>query len=108
VPPDPPANTNQDGPDPVLPAWWWTPPIAPTGMAFCDGCGLGETVEGTLLMGDYNDGGIHRLTLTEDRTGVVADDVVYTNLGGVLGMRAGPDGAIYFSDFTGIWRLELS
>jgi glucose/arabinose dehydrogenase len=35
TPPNPPANTNQDGPSPHLPLKWWGTTIAPTGMAFC-------------------------------------------------------------------------
>ena len=45
----PPQNTNQDGPLPrVLPRSTYNPVIAPTGAAFCQGCGLGAAIEGRL------------------------------------------------------------
>src|SRR5262249_29735556 len=47
-----PGNTNQDGPDPVLPLAVFNPVIAPTGAAFCDGCGLGASLQGRLVFGD--------------------------------------------------------
>ena len=48
-------DTNQDGPDPKLPPIWsFTPTLAVTGTAFCDGCGLGAFYDGHLLIGCAN------------------------------------------------------
>jgi glucose/arabinose dehydrogenase len=104
VPPPPPMNTNQDGPDPVLPLRWFTPTIAPTGAAFCAGCGLAGS-EGTMFMGVYNTAEIRQVVLTADRMGIVSVTTVYTHSDSPLSLERGPDGAVYFSDSGGIWQL---
>lgn len=104
TPPPPPQNTNQDGPDPVLPQKWFTPTIAPVGMAFCVGCGIGSA-EGAFLFGAYNDDEIRQATLSADRLTITTVTVVYTHTGFPLSMERGPDGALYFSDLSGIWKL---
>jgi len=105
TPPAPPRNTNRDGPDPVLPKLWYTPTIAPTGAAFCDGCGLGSTSEGRLFFGAYNTGEIRRVRLTDARLGVEGQTVVLRHDRGVLSMEADPNGILYFSDSTAIYKL---
>ena len=101
-----PRNTNRDGPNPVLPLRWYTPTIAPTGTAFCDGCGLGGASEGALFFNSWDDGEIHRLLLTPDRKGIASDRVVYRHGSGLVSMEVGPDGRLYFSDAGAIWRLR--
>ena len=105
TPPEPPLNTNQDGPNPVLPQLWYTPTIAPTGAAFCDGCGLGSGYEGKLFFGAYNDGRIRLVTLSSDRRRVRSESEVYSHGSPVLSMEVGPDGTVYFSDPTDIFKL---
>lgn len=104
-PPPAPLNTNRDGPSPVLPLAYFTPPPALTGITFCQGCGLGAFVEGSLFYGTFNTDQIHRVTLDRRRTSVLADVVEYTHPRSVLSLERGPDGAIYFSDPSGIYRL---
>jgi glucose/arabinose dehydrogenase len=104
TPPPPPQNTNQDGPSPVLPQKWFTPTIAPVGMAFCVGCGIGSA-EGSFLFGGYNDRTIRQATLSADRLTITTTTVVYTHSNAPLSMERGPDAAIYFSDPSGIWKL---
>lgn len=103
-----PRNTNQDGPGPVLPKLWYTPTIAPTGIAFCERCGLGARSRGALFFGAYNTGDVHRVRLDAARTGVASQTVVYHHPSGILSMEVGPDRALYFSDFGGIYRLVRS
>jgi glucose/arabinose dehydrogenase len=103
-PPPPPLNTNQDGPDRVLPLEWFTPPIAPVGAAFCDGCGLAGS-EGTMFMGVFNTAQIRQVVLTADRMDIASVTTVYTHQDSPLSMERGPDGTLYFSDSDGIWRL---
>lgn len=100
-----PRNTNRDGPRPVLPIRWYTPTIAPTGIAFCDGCALGTTSEGAFFFGAYNTGDVRRVTLNDTRSGIDAQQVVYTHPRAVLAIEAGPDGALYLSDADAIYRL---
>jgi aldose sugar dehydrogenase len=104
TPPPPPMNTNQDGPDPVLPQRWFTPTIAPVGMAFCVGCGI-ASAEGTFLFGAYNDAKVRQVALSADRLTITNVTVVYTHPSFLLSMERGPDGALYFSDVSGIWKL---
>jgi glucose/arabinose dehydrogenase len=108
TPPEPPVNTNQDGPDPVLPTWWFATTIGPTGAEFCSSCGLGSGIEARLLFGDVNFGQIHAATLNATRTGVVSEAVVYTQSAGVLSIETGTDGSLYFSDPVGIYKLVSS
>lgn len=103
-----PQNTNQDGPKPVPPQRWYTPTIAPTGIAFCERCGLGATSTGALFFGAYNTGDIRRVTLNAKRTSVTGQKVVYVHSSGVLSMEVGPDRSVYFSDMSGIYRLVRS
>jgi aldose sugar dehydrogenase len=105
TPPPAPENTNQDGPSPVLPEFWFAATIGPTGLAFCDGCGLGAGSDGDLFFGDYNGGSIHEVELDAQRDDAVTESVVFTHTTGVRSLEVGPDGAIYFSDVAGIYRL---
>lgn len=107
-PPVPPANTNQDGPGPRLPSLFYPASVAPTGVAFCSACRLGADAEGLLFLGSFLTGEIHRITLDASRSAVVSDTAVYAHPGNILSLERGSDGTLYFSDFTGIYRLALS
>jgi aldose sugar dehydrogenase len=106
TPPAPPKNTNRDGPNPILPKRFYTPTIAPTGMAFCDRCDLGARSNGTFFFGAHNTGDIRRVTLKDNRRGVASQEIVYTHPDGIVSMETGIDGRLYFSDSGGIWRLS--
>lgn len=101
-------GTSTSGPNPVQPEVEYTPTIAPTGAAFCDGCALGPAAEGDLLFGAWNDGKIRRLVLNGGRDAVIDQFVVFTNPQGVMAVEAAPDGRIYFSDRNGIYRLAVT
>lgn len=101
-----PGNTNRDGPDPVRPELFFEQTIGITGIAFCDGCGLGSASSGRAFFGAVNNGEVSRITLNDARTGIRRDVLVYTHDQGVLSIEVGPGGAVYFSDFGGIYRLE--
>ena len=109
TPPGSPANTNQDGPNPVLPKRFYGPPmIAPTGVVFCSGCGLGSENEGRLFFGAWNNGQITRVTLNSTRRSVSSQSIIFDHTSGILAMERGPDGALYFSDPSSIRRLEMA
>jgi aldose sugar dehydrogenase len=108
TPPAPPRNTNQDGPNVMLPKWFWPTTIGTTGAAFCSGCGLGADIEGDLLVGDFNTGSIRALTLSSDRLRITGETPLYVNPQAVIGIEAGSDGSIYFNDFAGIYRLTAT
>jgi glucose/arabinose dehydrogenase len=106
TPPPPPKNTNQDGPNRILPATFFPSSVTPVGMAFCSGCGLPDS-EGTLFMGEFNNGRIVRFTMTMDRKGIGSMTIAYKTgtPAGVLSMEVGPDHALYFSSETAIYKL---
>jgi glucose/arabinose dehydrogenase len=100
-----PRNTNQDGPDPILPASFYADAIGITGIAFCDGCALGRRSDGAAFHGAVNDGRVTRVLLNRRRDDVDRRTVVYDHPQGSLSFEVGPRGRIYFSDFDGIYRL---
>jgi glucose/arabinose dehydrogenase len=104
---DEPRDTNSDGPHPIQPQLWYAPTIAPTGIAFCEGCGLGSAREGDLLFGSFDTGDIHEVRLSADRTRAVRDTTPFHHGTFVLSIERAPDGALYFSDGSGIFRLAL-
>jgi glucose/arabinose dehydrogenase len=100
-----PGNTNRDGPRPVRPKLVYRDPVGITGIAFCDGCGLGRRSEGAAFHGAVNNGRVTRLLLNRRRMGVARSGVVYEHASATLSYEVGPGGRIYFSDFGGIYRL---
>jgi len=100
-----PRNTNRDGPRPVLPERWFRSPIAPTGVAFCTGCRLGPRSEGALLFGDYVNGTLWRARLSPNRLRVAHLDKLARPSGQILSLESGPNGRLYYSTYTGVWRL---
>jgi glucose/arabinose dehydrogenase len=98
-------DTTETGPNPVEPALRINPMIAPTGAAFCQDCGLGPDVDGDLLVGTYLTRQILHLSLNADRNGVVDRKTLVKHGRAVLALEAGLDGAVYFSDLRGIYRL---
>jgi glucose/arabinose dehydrogenase len=102
-------DTSTEGPSPIQPETQYTPVIVPTGVAFCDGCGLGPDVEGDLLLGVYGDGTeIRNLSLDGERDDVVGEGLLYDHSSGVLAVERRPNGQVFFSDDTGIYRLGLT
>jgi glucose/arabinose dehydrogenase len=102
-------DTNQSGPAPRrAPEVNFANPIGITGAAFCDGCGLPGR-QGDLLFGDCCAGGhIRRVTLDAARDDVASGPTMMLDSpgGSVLSMEVGPNGRIYFSDYSAIYRLR--
>ena len=84
-----PENTNQDGPNPVLPATLYQATIGITGIAFCDGCGLGPQSEGAAFHGAVTNARITRLTINQARDGIASREVVANAGGGPCRSRSG-------------------
>jgi aldose sugar dehydrogenase len=103
-----PANTNQDGPNPVLPELVYEDTIGITGIAFCDGCGLGRRSEDAAFSGAVTNGDVTRILLDGQGNAIASHSVVYDHGSGTLSFEVGPRGRIYFSDFDGIYRLVRS
>ena len=101
-------TTNEDGPAPrIRPKVLYNPTTAPTGAAFCSNCGLRSEENGTLLVGNANNGHIRRLILNSGRNGVTRDQLLVDHTGGVYAVESRPNGPVYFSDATGIYKLVL-
>ena len=100
-------DTNNSGPSPrILPEHTFVDTKGLTGVAFCDGCGLGAAYGGDLFVGAVNDGIIRRFDLNAQRDGLPGGPTtVIDRAGPVLSLEVGPNGRIYFSDFSGIYRL---
>jgi glucose/arabinose dehydrogenase len=100
-------NTNNSGPDPrIRPRHTFGTPVGLTGLAFCDGCGLGAAYQGDLFVGAVNDGRIRRFDLNGNRLGFDAGPLlVLDRPAPVLSLEVAPNGRIYFSDFSAVYRL---
>ena len=55
--------------------------------------------------GTYNTSEIRQVTLTADRRDIASVTTVFHATEAVLSMERGPDGTIYFSDPSAIYRL---
>ena len=76
------------------PVVYWTPSIAPSGLAYLDTDRYGQDWNGNLLLGSLKFGNLVRLVLDGDR--VVEQEVVLPELGQrVRDVRLGPDGLVY-------------
>jgi glucose/arabinose dehydrogenase len=100
-----PGNTNQDGPNPVLPELFYDNTIGITGIAFCEDCGLGRRSQGAAFAGAVNNGDVTRILFNDQRSAIASHSVVYHHGGSTLSFEVGPGGRIYFSDFDGINKL---
>lgn len=94
-----------DLPDYMPPLLSFTPTVAPTGIVVYAGAAVPEW-EGQLFFCEWNTGTIQRAVLNEARTAVEA--VYPLDLQGSfcrIDLAVGPEGALYFTDLSGIYRL---
>lgn len=104
-PPPPPENTNQDGPAPVLPIAWYSPTIAPTNAAIYQGQRFPQW-QGDLLFGEFNTANLRRLDLEPPNyDAVVGEEVILTAPEPILDVESAPNGAIWLTTPTTIYRL---
>jgi glucose/arabinose dehydrogenase/chitodextrinase len=106
-PPIPPANTNRDGPSPILPIWFTDGfTVAPTNAAIYGGRYF-PSFQGDLILGDVNTGQLRRLDLgPPNYDTVLGESTILTAPGFILDVEAGPDGAIWFTSDTTIYRYR--
>ena len=104
TPPPAPNNTNQDGPNPVLPIKWWATTICPTNAAIYGGPYF-PAFRGDLFMGDCNNRTFHRLHLVPPNYDSVASDTpIWVAPDMILDVEVGPDGAIWITTPSTIYR----
>src|SRR5207249_1444946 len=100
----PPSDANRDGPSPVLPILGWGTTICPTNAAIYRGPSFPKW-QGDLFMGDCNTGRFHRLDLVPpDYDSVASDTILWTAPLSIIAVEAGPDGAIWLTTPTTIYR----
>lgn len=76
----------------------YTPVITPTQMVFLDD---------NLYFGSYNEGTIHKLTLTMDGRKVLSDEIVYQGKPfGVIGVFKSPDNAFFIATSNKIEKVK--
>jgi Glucose/sorbosone dehydrogenases len=103
-----PDDTNADGPSRQFPVYFYSSPIGITAGAFCEGCGLGAASEGAFFFGDVNNGDLYRATLNAGRDDIAGTPDVVLAPGRVFSMEVGPDGTLYFSGPSAIYKLVYS
>jgi glucose/arabinose dehydrogenase len=101
-----PRGTNNSGPKPRhLPKKFYASTIGITGAAFCERCGIGA-LHGDLVFGDVNTGAIRAISLNAKRNAFSnAGHIVKTAPDGVHSMEVSPNGHLFFSTASGIYRL---
>jgi len=96
--------TNQDGPNPVLPIWWWGTTICPTNAVIYRGPYF-PAWQGDLFMGDCNTGRFHRLHLVPPNyDSVASDEILWTAPASIIEVEIGPDGVFWLTTPTTIYR----
>lgn len=104
TPPLAPANTNQDGPTPVMPLVYWTPTIAPTNAAFFTGALLPQSQD-HLIFGAFNDHRLRDLKLSSDGTSFVNETTLLSTPSFILDVEMGRDGFLWVTTSSTIYRL---
>lgn len=104
TPPSPPANTNRDGPSPVMPLAYWTPTIAPTNAAFFTGSLLPQSQD-DLIFGAFNDRRLRDLRLSADGASVLNETTLLTAPSGILDVEMGRDGFLWVTTSSTIYHL---
>lgn len=101
----PDATGNATDPGFTNPVAVFNPVVAPTGAVFATGP-LVSAWEGDLIVGNWNRGDLVRVRLSPDgRTERGRETVASSPAGGVLDVDMGPDGALYFSTPSAIFRV---
>src|SRR5881296_1388367 len=104
TPPPAPINTNRDGPNPILPIWWWAGTICPTNAAIYGGPDF-PAWRGDMFMGDCNTGRFHRLHLVPPNYDTItSDSILWTAPTALIEVEQGPDGAIWLTTPSTIYR----
>ena len=82
----------------IGPIYTYTPVITPTQCAFYDG---------NLYFGSYNEGSVHKLTISQDGGKVIADDIVYQGKPfGIVGVFIDPNNEFYVATENKILKVK--
>jgi glucose/arabinose dehydrogenase len=83
----------------------YTPAIAPTGAAFYTGEMYPAQYRGNLFFGSYRGENVTRFVLAADGEIVFREALLNGEYGPILDVTTGPDGLLYFSTPTAIYRI---
>jgi glucose/arabinose dehydrogenase len=100
------CGTRGVGPHPKGPLVRWTPTIVPTDPWWYKG--RLKALSGSVYMGDYSSGALHRFHLDATGRHVLSKRVILHASGGIVDVSKGPGGLLYFLTPTGIYRLVPS
>ncbi|HVF53628.1 MAG TPA: PQQ-dependent sugar dehydrogenase [Actinomycetota bacterium] len=91
------------GANPIAPLRRWTPPIVPTDLFWYTG--RMASLSGSLYMGDFGTGRLHRLVMDESGRRITADRIIYDANDGIVDVSKGPKGWLYFMTPDAIYRI---
>lgn len=94
------------GDNPRAPLMRWTPPIVPTDPWWYQG--RLKALSGSLYMGDFGAGALHRFVFNDLGTRVERHRVIYEATAGIVDVTKGPGGWLYFATPGAIYRLVAS
>ena len=98
-----PCGTKGVGPQPMGPLRRWTPPIVPTDLVWYRG--KIKRLNGSLYMGDFGTGRVHRFRMNDRGTRVRKHNVIYNASSGVVDVTKGPRGLFYIVTSSAILRI---
>ena len=99
-----PCGTAGVGINPKGPLKRWTPPIVPTDPWFYRG--RMKAFSGTILMGDFMTGRLHRFKLNSTGTHIRRHSTFFNGSEGILDVTKGPGGWVYFATPDSIRRIH--
>jgi glucose/arabinose dehydrogenase len=106
-----------------VPEFIWFQTVAPTALKFLNSTKLGKQYQNDMFVGDYNNGNLYHLKLSQNRTalvlnGTLSNKIAYTSQdsqpvifgtgfdGGITDLQVGPDGYLYVLTYAGsIYRI---
>lgn len=91
------------GEDPKPPLKRWSSVIVPTDPWWYRG--RLKALSGSLYVGDFSNGYLHRLVMNERATKVIEDRVIYDSGQGIVDVSKGPGGWLYFLTPNAIMRI---
>ncbi len=94
------------GNNPKPPLKSWTPPIVPTDLWWYSG--RLKAMSGSLYMGDYGDGALHRFVMNRKANRVKEDRIVHRAGDGIVDVSKGPGRWLYFLTRDSIMRIVRS
>ena len=97
------CGTNGVGLNPKGPAVRWSDIIVPTDLWWYRG--RMKALSGSLYMGDYTHGRLHRFVMNRNATDVRKDRIIYRGDAPIIDVTKGPGGWLYFSTTSAIRRI---